>query len=250
MTTISVIIIDDEPLARQLLKEYLSTNTSINIIAESSNGFEAVKAINTLRPDVIFLDIQMPKLNGFEVLELLEHHPLTIFTTAFNEYAIQAFEANAIDYLLKPYTADRLHTAFAKAIAQLQKPEPVTTAEATTQAPVIKEFQQPRIVIKDNHQIHIVPYTDIVYLEAADDYVKVHTLQKTYLKKHTLQKFENLLPESEFCRIHRSYIIQLANIAKVSAWHSDGGTVILKGINIELPASKAGYQKLKQVLGL
>jgi two-component system LytT family response regulator len=243
-----VILIDDEPLARAILNEYLQTYSAVQVLAECGDGFEAVKAIHTHQPDLIFLDIQMPKLNGFEMLELLDKAPAVIFTTAFDEYALKAFDAHAIDYLLKPFSEDRLKIAIEKAqITIASKQNGIN--EMLNNAPLIKEVQSPRIVIKDNHQIHIIPFSEIIYLESADDYVKIHTATRYYLKKKTLSFYEDCLPNGDFCRVHRSYIIALSYIAKVEPWEKDGAIITLKHKQIEVPVSKAGYKRLKEILG-
>jgi two-component system, LytTR family, response regulator len=239
------IIIDDELLARALLKEYLQKIGGIDIIAECANGFEGVKAIAQHQPDLIFLDVQMPKLNGFEMLELIDETPAVIFTTAFDEYALKAFDAHAIDYLLKPFTIDRLREAIQKLQHKVAEPK----KENTLQTPVIASFQNPRIVVKFNSQIHIIPYDDIVYLEAADDYVKIHTTARYFLKKKTMAYFEELLPTQNFCRVHRSFIVNLSLIAKVEPYEKDGAIITLHSKQ-EIPVSKAGYVKLKSVLGI
>jgi two-component system, LytTR family, response regulator len=240
-----VIIIDDELLARALLKEYLTIIGGIEIVAECANGFEGVKAIAQHKPDVIFLDVQMPKLNGFEMLELIDEAPAVIFTTAFDEYALKAFDAHAIDYLLKPFTVDRL----TEAIAKLKSKANTAIKSEVLETPLIASFQNPRIVVKVNSQIHIIPYTDIVYLEAADDYVKIHTVTRYFLKKKTMSYFEELLPPQNFCRVHRSYIVNLSLIAKVEPYEKDGAIITLHSKQ-EIPVSKAGYVRLKEVLGI
>jgi two-component system, LytTR family, response regulator len=245
MQPISVIIIDDEQLARGLIKEYLQELPHVTILAECENGFEGVKAIAMHKPDLIFLDVQMPKLNGFEMLELLDDMPQVIFTTAFQEYAIKAFESSALDYLLKPFSQARLTEAVNKCVVNKKNAEPIKTFEV----PTIPSFQTPRVVVKDNHQIHIIPFADLKYLEAADDYVKLHTTARYFLKKKTLTYFETALPANEFCRVHRSYIIALNEIHKVEPYEKDGAIVTLKN-KAEIPVSKAGYVKLKVVLGV
>jgi two-component system, LytTR family, response regulator len=244
----TAILIDDEPLARALLAEYLQAHPEVQIVAQCADGFEAMKAIAQHKPDLIFLDIQMPKLNGFELLELLDDAPAVIFCTAFDEYALKAFDAHAVDYLLKPFSTDRLKTALQKAkdiIANHQKHN-----TAIDHTPILKEVQTPRVVIKDNHQIHIINYADIVYIESADDYVKIHTVNRYFLKKKTLSFYEETLPATDFCRVHRGYIIALQQIAKVEPWEKDGAIVTLKHKPIEVPVSKAGYKRLKEVLGV
>jgi two-component system, LytTR family, response regulator len=243
-----VILIDDEPLARALLAEYLLEHPTIQIVAQCADGFEAVKAIAQHQPDLIFLDIQMPKLNGFEMLELLDEPPAVIFCTAFDEYALKAFDAHAIDYLLKPFSEERLKIAIQKASDKIESAS--KTKALLENAPILKDVQTPRVVIKDNHQIHIINYTDIVYIESADDYVKIHTSSRYFLKKKTLTFFEEILPNADFCRVHRGYIIALPQIAKVEPWEKDGAIITLKHKQIEVPVSKAGYKRLKEVLGV
>jgi two-component system LytT family response regulator len=236
-----ILIVDDEPLARALLKDYLKEYEQCTVVGECGDGFEALKLVNELKPDLIFLDVQMPKINGFEFLELLDEPPGIIFTTAFEEYAIKAFDANAIDYLLKPFSEERLRRAIEKFTQALPDKQKID-------APLIESFQVPRIVVKDNHQIHIIPYDEIQFLEAADDYVKIHSQGRYFLKKNTLTYYENLLPGNSFCRVHRTYIVPLNNIAKVEPWEKDGAIITLKHKAIEIPVSKAGYVRLKGAL--
>src|SRR5215831_8424940 len=197
------IIIDDEPLARNIVKEYLQAYPQIEMVQECNDGFEGVKAINQHQPDLIFLDIQMPKINGFEMLELIDNPPQVIFTTAFEEYAIKAFETHAVDYLLKPFSKDR----FDKAMQKLSQPQQKTPAEKTKEvleAAGQSPAQSSRVVVKDGGKIKIIPVTQIHYLEAADDYVKIHTAEGSFLKKKTMQFFEDTLASFQFARVHRS----------------------------------------------
>jgi two-component system LytT family response regulator len=238
------IIIDDEPLARMMIKEYLQAYPHIEVVQECSDGFEGMKAIQQHQPDLIFLDIQMPKINGFEMLELIDNPPQVIFTTAFEEYAIKAFDAHAADYLLKPFSKER----FDKAIQKLSQqhttvvPEVVETALQST-------LQSNRIVVKDNGKIKIIPVAQVHYLEAADDYVKIITAEGPFLKKKTMQYFENSLPPQEFIRIHRSYIINAQLITRIDLHEKDSHLALLT-TGQRLPVSKAGYAKLKEVLGI
>ena len=238
------IIIDDEPLARMMVKEYLQAYPHITVVEECDNGFEGIKAIQQHQPDLIFLDIQMPKINGFEMLELIDDPPQVIFTTAFEEHAIKAFDAHAADYLLKPFSRERFDMAMQK--LQTQKAD-------KTQAVVKTALQLPaqsnRIVLKDNGKIKIIPFAQVHYLEAADDYVKVHTAEGAFLKKNTMSYFEDSLPPHEFIRIHRSYILNVSLITRIDLYEKDGHLVILT-TGVRLPVSKAGYNKLKEVLGI
>ncbi len=242
----NVIIIDDEPLARSILKEYLQPYTDIKILAECSDGFEGLKAVQQFTPDVIFLDIQMPKITGFEMLELIDEPPAVIFTTAFDEYAIKAFESNAIDYLLKPFSKERFDKAVQKYLHHKQliiKPEAVL--ESAAQSPV----QQNRIVVKDGSKIKIIPVAQIQYLEAADDYVKIFMPEGSFLKKKTMGYFEDSLQQFQFVRVHRSYIVNTQLITRIDVYEKDSH-ILLLSTGAKIPVSKAGYSKLKEVLGI
>jgi two-component system, LytTR family, response regulator len=243
------IIIDDEPLARSIIREYLQFHPELELIAECSDGFEGVKAIQQMEPDLIFLDIQMPKINGFEMLELIEEPPAVIFTTAFDEYAIKAFESHAIDYLLKPFSRDR----FDKAISKLsQTGKPANNKEKLS--PLLESIsnspaEQQRVVVKLSGKIRIIPVEDIHYLEAADDYVKVHTRDGSFLKNKTMGHFESVMNANHFVRTHRSYMVNISEITRIDPYEKDNHLAILKS-GARVPVSKTGYVKLKTVLGL
>ncbi len=238
------IIIDDEPLARMMVKEYLQSYPHITVAEECNDGFEGLKAIQHHQPDLIFLDIQMPKINGFEMLELIDHPPQVIFTTAFEEYAIKAFDAHAADYLLKPFSKER----FDKAIQKLTLQTP-NAMQAVVEMALQTTTTSNRIVVKDNGKIKIIPIVQVHYLEAADDYVKIITTDATFLKKKTMQYFEDSLPPQEFIRIHRSYIINASLITRIDLHEKDSHLLLLT-TGARLPVSKAGYVKLKEVLGI
>ena len=243
------IIIDDEPLARSIVKEYLQQHAGIELITECNDGFEGVKAINQYQPDLIFLDIQMPKINGFEMLELIDNPPQVIFTTAFEEYAIKAFETHAVDYLLKPFSKDRFDKALQKLMQQQQqKPAAEKTKEIIEEA-AKSPVQSNRVVVKDGGKIKIIPVTQIQYLEAADDYVKIHTAEGAFLKKKTMQFFEDSLTAFHFVRVHRSYIINTQLITRIDAYEKDSHLALLSS-GVRVPVSKQGYARLKEVLGL
>jgi len=246
------IIIDDEPLARSIVKEYLQSYPEIELVQECNDGFEGVKAINQLQPDLIFLDIQMPKINGFEMLELIDNPPQVIFTTAFEEYAIKAFETHAVDYLLKPFSKERFDKALQK-LFQQQKTSADKTPEEKTKNVLDAAGQSPvqssRIVVKDGSKIKIIPVTQIQYLEAADDYVKIHITEGSFLKKKTMQFFEDSLAPFHFVRVHRSYIINTQLITRIDAYEKDSHVALLSS-GARVPVSKAGYAKLREVLGL
>ncbi|HPB06448.1 MAG TPA: response regulator, partial [Prolixibacteraceae bacterium] len=206
------VIIEDELLARNLLKNYLKDYQKIEIIAECENGFDGLKAINELKPDLVFLDVQMPKLTGFEMLELLEYRPEIIFTTAYNQFAIKAFEQHAVDYLLKPFSKDRLMVAVERAMEKIN-------GNRTGEIPIDKLTEIPesdtieRVVVKDKNKIHIIPTEQIRYIESLDDYVMIYTRDKRFVKQKTMKFFEDHLNPKEFIRIHRSYIVKVEEIA-------------------------------------
>jgi two-component system LytT family response regulator len=241
-----IIIIDDEPLARGLVEEYLRAFPELELVQSCGDGFEGLKAIQAHKPDLLFLDVQMPKINGFELLELLETPPAVIFTTAFEAYAIQAFEAHAIDYLLKPFGRERFEKAVKKWL-DMQQPSPNTKALLETVA--AGTGQQNRIVLKENNKIKIIPTNQVRYLESADDYVKIHTAEGAYLKNKTMAEFEKLLEGQDFVRIHRSYLVQVSLITRLEPYEKDSQLAILS-TGQRLPVSKSGYAKLKLALGL
>ena len=243
-----VIIIDDEPLARSLVVEYLQQYSSIEIVAECNDGFQGVKAINQHKPDLIFLDIQMPKINGFEMLELLDATPSVIFTTAFDDFAIKAFEANAIDYLLKPFSKERFDSAIEK-----WKSKNANSSEKNIQTLLENTSKQPdeknRIVVKNGSDIRIIPMADVMYIEAYDDYVKIFTKDTYYLKKKTMNYYEEVLNGSQFFRTHRSFIINLQELTKIEPLEKNTYVVLLKN-GKRIPLSRTGYSKLKETLGV
>lgn len=240
----TAIIIDDEPLARMLVKEYLQSHPEITVVQECSDGFEGMKAIQQHNPDVIFLDVQMPKINGFEMLELIDQPPLVIFTTAYEEYAVRAFDAHAADYLLKPFSKER----FDKAIEKLMQQQS-NTAQVAAEAAMQNNTGINRIVVKDNGRIRIIPLPQVQYLEAADDYIKIHTADGVFLKKKTMQFFEDSLPVQEFIRIHRSYMVNSQLITRIDLHEKETYSLLLTTGN-RLPVSKSGYTRLKTVLGI
>jgi two-component system LytT family response regulator len=243
------LIIDDEPLARSIVKEYLQYHPQIALAQECNDGFEGIKAIQQHQPDIIFLDIQMPKINGFEMLELIDNPPATIFTTAFDEYAIKAFESHAVDYLLKPFSKERFDKAIQKWLLQTNvavlKSNTQSLLEAVSKSPA----QSQRIVVKTAGKIKIIPVEEIYYLEASDDYVKIHTKEGSFLKNKTMAHLEQLLDTNVFSRTHRSYIVNVQQITRIEPYEKESYVVILKS-GEHVPVSKTGYAKLKQVLGL
>ena len=239
------IIIDDEPLAQSLIEEFLLPHSQIQVVEKCPDGFQALKAIQQHQPHLLFLDVQMPKITGFELLELLPQPPAVIFTTAFDEYALKAFDANAIDYLLKPINKER----FDKAIHTfLKNVGNNTTANATPELPHNYSDNQ-RIVVKNGSEIKIVPLTELAYIEAYDDYVKIHTANDCYLKKQTLSHYENALSTLGFVRVHRSYLLNTSFLTRIAPMEKEQYIAVLKD-NTQLPMSRTGYAKLKEVLGL
>jgi len=236
------IIVEDEELARNLMKSFLKENDKIEIIAECENGFEGVKMINELKPDLVFLDIQMPKITGFELLELLEHKPQIIFATAYDQFAIKAFEYNAADYLLKPYSKDRLLEAVDKVFERIQKDgHNSDVAERIGNFP--KEEFLDRVVVKDRHKIHIIPVDNIRYVESMDDYVMIYTSEGRHMKQKTMHYFEDTLNPKEFVRIHRSYIVKVSEINEIQQYEKESYIVILHD-KTKLKVSKTGYKNL------
>lgn len=243
-----VIIIDDEKLGREIIKKYLSSFPQFTLAAECSNGFEGIKQINEHHPDLIFLDIQMPKITGFEMLELLEKPPFIIFTTAYDQYAIKAFEVNAIDYLLKPFSLERFNEAVNKALEKISGKEnaaPEINKLIIHNAGNINYLE--RIIIKDGPEVSIVPVDSILFIEAQDDYVMIHTQDKKYIKQQTMKYLEEHLNPEDFIRIHRSFITAVAQITKIELLEKETYQIRLKN-NKSLPVSKSGYDKLKKIL--
>ena len=243
----NVLLIDDEPLARRMVREYLKDFPQFVILGESNDGFEGLKSIRELRPDLIFLDVQMPKINGFELLELLEDPPAVIFTTAFDEYAMRAFEANAVDYLLKPFSRERFAKAIQKWLAQQQ--EQAKQVQQLVEHSKASPLQADRVVVKEGGQIKIIPVHEIQYLEAADDYVKIVTGEGSYLKNRTMAHFEETLPTQNFVRCHRSYIVNVSLITRLEPYERESYTLRLQN-DTQLPVSRTGYMRLKEILGL
>ena len=243
------ILIDDEPLARLIVREYMQDFPQVNIVAECSDGFEGVKAIAQHQPDLVFLDIQMPKITGFEMLELIDQPPAVIFTTAFDEYAIKAFETHAVDYLLKPFSKERFAKAINKWLDQQHVSEQKNSTKALLDEPSVSPAQSERIVVKTGGKIKIIPVQEIYYFEAADDYVKICNKEGSFLKSKTMGYFEQVLDNRQFVRCHRSYIVNVELITRLEPYEKDGWLAILR-TGDKLAVSKTGYVKLKTVLGL
>jgi two-component system LytT family response regulator len=244
-----VVIIDDEPLARSIVTEYLQHHKNFEIVAECNDGFEGVKAIQQHKPDLVFLDIQMPKINGFEMLELLDTKPSVIFATAFDEYAIKAFEANAVDYLLKPFSNERFDAAIKKWESKTVSSGSEKNVEQLLENPEKQPDEKNRIVVRTNHEIQIIPVSDLFYIEAYDDYVKLFTKDNYYLKKKTMNYYEQILDDSIFFRTHRSFIINLQQLTKIEPLEKNNYVALLKN-GKKIPLSRTGYVKLKEKLGI
>ncbi len=247
MSSIRAIIVDDEELARQIIREYLRGEEDIEIVTECTNGFDAVKAVAERKPDLLFLDVQMPKLDGFEVLELIGGEIAVVFVTAYDQYAMKAFDAAAVDYLLKPFDSERFRSALQRVRRRLG--ETVRTPNA---ADLRKAAQAPgqytqRMVIKDGTRIQIVTADQLDYAEAQDDYVALHSGGKTYLKQQTISSLEASLDPARFVRIHRSYLVNLDRVTKVEPYTKDTRLAILSDKS-QVPVSRAGYLRLKELM--
>ncbi len=247
---IFAIIIEDEEPARNLLKAYLQSHDEVELVAECENGFDGVKAIAEYRPDLIFLDIQMPKLTGFEMLELLDEFPEIIFTTAYDEFALRAFELNAVDYLMKPFSKARFDQAIEKVFNRLKN--------KTSRQPVLEKLQQQvreqagiqeRFFVKTGNRIDVISVEEIYHVEAQDDYVEFHTSKGRFLKKETMTQLEQQLPPDRFMRIHRSHIIRLDQMEKLEKYGKESYLIILKN-GAKVQVSKSRIKQLKEQLGI
>ncbi|WP_257668041.1 LytR/AlgR family response regulator transcription factor [Parapedobacter tibetensis] len=246
---IKAVLVDDEPLARSIVTEYLESYPQVHVVAECNDGFEGAKAIMQYQPDIVFLDIQMPKINGFEMLEIIDKQPAVIFTTAFDEYAIRAFEQHAIDYLLKPITKARFDRAMAKFLDNKQVEVDKENTRKLLENMHSTHGRLDRVVVKTGTKIKIIPVDSIICLEADDDYVKIHTDEGTFLKSKTMASFEQQLDPLHFIRVHRSFIVKIEHIVRLEPYEKDGYTAVLSnGINASV--SKSGYSRLKQLLGM
>ncbi len=239
-----VIIVDDEDLARGLVREFLGQHADVEVVAECANGFDAVKAITELEPDLVFLDIQMPKLNGFEVVELAGRKAHYIFVTAFDQYALKAFEVHAVDYLLKPFSQQRFNEALAHARGNLRANQGVAAmvGEAAQRNKAVD-----RVLIRDGAKVHVVAAEKIAYVEAQDDYVQVHAGGKAYLKNQRLADLESQLDPAMFVRVHRSYIVNIGCISRIEQGKDSHGAILADGTRI--PVSRSGLQKVKDLIG-
>jgi len=244
---IRAVIVDDEDLARQILREYLRGEEDVEIVAECGNGFAAVKTVTEQKPDLLFLDVQMPKLDGFEVLELVDREVAVVFVTAFDQYAMKAFDAAAVDYLLKPFGADRLRTALERVRRRLGENQPMPAiADLKSAARAPGQYVE-RIVVKDGSRVHVIPVGKLDFAEAQDDYVSLRSEKKNYLKQQTISSLEASLDPARFVRVHRSFLVNLERIAKIEPYTKDARLAMLSD-GSQVPVSRAGYARLKELL--
>ena len=241
---IKTLIVDDEPLAAGLVKEFLSAYPQFEVVAICHDGFEALKAIQLFQPELIFLDIQMPKITGFELLELLENPPAVLFTTAFDQYAVQAFDVKGIDYLVKPFSEAR----FAQAITRFLSQQKTKIVPEAVDYPVSEERNK-RIVVRVKNEIKIIQTHEVRYFEAEDDYISIHTQEGKFLKKMTMKQLEESLDPEKFARIHRSFLVNLQEVAGLEPYEKESYLLRLR-TGQKIPVSKSGYARLRQVLGL
>ena len=241
---IKTLIVDDEPLAAGLVKEFLSAYPQFEVVAICHDGFEAFKANQLFQPELIFIDIQMPKITGFELLELLENPPAVLFTTAFDQYAVQAFDVKGIDYLVKPFSEAR----FAQAITRFLSQQKTKTVPEAVDYPVSEERNK-RIVVRVKNEIKIIQTQEVRYFEAEDDYISIHTQEGKFLKKMTMKQLEESLDPEKFARVHRSFLVNLQEVAGLEPYEKESYLLRLRS-GQKIPVSKSGYARLRQVLGL
>ena len=243
---LTVVIVDDEAPARELIREYLEQHSDVRVVAECTNGLEAVKAANELKPDLLFLDIQMPKLDGFEVLDLIGRDAAgVVFTTAYDDYALRAFEVHAVDYLLKPFGPERFAESLHLARSRIAQRQPIPARE------LLETHREgsaiDRLLIRDRSHVHVIPVDQIDYIEAQDDYVSIRAAGRSYLKEQTLGELEEQLAAKGFLRIHRRFILNVSRLAKIELSEKDSRIAILND-KTELPISRSGYAKLRDLL--
>jgi len=247
---IRTVIVDDEAPARALLREYLGAEADVEVVAECANGFDALKRIGELEPDLVLLDVQMPKLDGFELLELLEHPPAVVFVTAYDEYALKAFEVHAVDYVMKPIGRERLAAAIRQARARLAGS--ATVAPAASPLALAAAARAPgrfteRVLVKDGANVHVIPVERVDWIEAQDDYAAIRSEGKTYLKSQPLAEIAAGLDPARFVRVHRSYVLNVERLARLELYAKDSRVAFLKD-GKQLPVSRAGYAKLRELL--
>lgn len=241
---IKTIIIDDEPLATGIVREFLAEFPQFQVLEVCQDGFQGLKAIQHHQPDLIFLDVQMPKITGFEMLELIDSPPAVIFTTAFDQYAVKAFDAMAIDYLLKPFSQERFTKAIEKYLAQANEPQ-LEEREGLNQL----AEKSNRLVVRVKNEIKIISIHEVTFFEAEDDYISIHTPGGKYLKKMTMKSLEDAMDPGKFARVHRSFMVNLNQIAQIEPFERDSYILKMRD-GTQVPVSKSGYSRLRQVLGL
>jgi len=244
---VKTIIIEDENPARDLIKHYLLTYKEIELLGEFADGFTGLKAIQDLKPDLVFLDIQMPKLTGFEMLELLDEMPTLIFTTAYDQFAIKAFELNAVDYLLKPYSKERFDMAVNKALERIARGTPAQQVKKLMDHVTETRDSLDRVVVKTGNKIKVLPIESIFYIESQDDYVMIYTNQGKFLKQQTMKSFEQQLDPSLFARIHRSYLVNIETITQLELYEKNSYVAVLSN-GVKLKVSDSGYKALKSLM--
>ena len=241
------LIVDDEELARRVLREYLAAHPHVELVGECENGYEAVKAAAELSPDLVFLDIQMPKLDGFEVLELIDRKVLVIFVTAYDEHALRAFEVHAVDYLLKPFSPERLAEALARAVERAATADAMPLAALAAAARPERQTVE-RILVRHDSKVQVIPLDKLDYIEAQDDYIGLRSQGKTWLKQQPLAEVEAQLDPARFVRIHRSYIVNIERLARIELYAKDSRVAILTD-GTRLPVSRSGYARLRELMG-
>jgi two-component system LytT family response regulator len=246
-----IVVVDDEPLARAVLCEFLASEANVEVVAQCANGFEAVKAVSELTPDLLLLDVQMPKLDGFEVLDLVGRDVAVVFTTAYDQYALRAFEVHAVDYLLKPISAERLSEALVRVRERLGRGERTAPAQKALSGALAatrpQEGRAHRVLVRDGPRVHVIPVEKIDYVQAQDDYVSFRSEGKDYLKEQTLAETEAALDPAMFVRIHRSYLLNLARLARVDQDERENRVAVLTD-GRRLPVSRSGYARLSALL--
>lgn len=245
--TFQALIIDDEPPARAVIRSFLEKHPNIEIAGECSNGFEALKSIQELKPSLLFLDVQMPKVSGLELLEVLDEVPVVVFSTAYDQYALKAFELSAVDYLLKPYSQSRFDQAMEKVMEQLNNGKNTDSEKLLNAHSEATQNLLERIVVKTGNKMHVIPAAKIRYIEASEDYVMIHAENSRHLKAQTMQYYESHLEPSQFVRIHRSFIVNVNYVERLEPYDKDTYVAIMtEGQRLKI--SRNGYRKLKETL--
>ncbi len=247
--TYRVAIIDDEKNAREVIRTFLQDFPGAACVGEAADGYEGARLILDLHPDLVFLDVQMPRINGFEMLELLDDKPAVIFTTAYHEHALKAFEVNAVDFLLKPFSRERFRQAVEKAMAAVTNDAGKESVERVVDYVQRESGFLQRIVVKKQTRIFVIPLEEVIYLQACDDYTEIHTVKESFLKKQTLTFYEQHLPKDLFVRVHRSYLVAVSAVSRLEPYGKNTYRIVLHN-GTTIPVSRSGLKELKQVFGL